>query len=196
MTTEEKTIDYATLSKDELFEALGQAYKAKDMKLMGKLSSLVAKAEAGEAKAAKEALQSALVEVTQETSREINKTIDKMIEAGKLDGAEGVWFAREFGVIEEVGINPSCRLIKSGRKASSGDSSAKSSYVAHPAKSAELLAQVGEHVMFAEDTERTIDKQAVTMPAGMTYNEAYAYSTNGGWRNSVRMALLKEAGVI
>ena len=62
--------------------------------------------------------------------------------------------------------------------------------------SKELLDKVGENVMFAEDTTRTIQKEEHIMPAGMTFKQAYDYSTNGGWRNSVRMALLKEAGLI
>ena len=193
---EVKVIDYSTMNYDQLMLEVGKAWEAKDMKLMGKLSSLATKAEQANEKAKKDALLAELVAVTQEATKTIKGIIDKMLDGGKLEGAEGVWFAWDFGAIEEKGINPACRLVKAGRKASTGESSGKSSYVANPAKSADLLAQVGSNVMFAEDTERTIDKQAVTMPAGMTFKEAYDYSTNGGWRNSVRMALLKEAGII
>ena len=190
-------VDYSTMSKDQLFEALGKAYGAKDFKLMGKLSSLVAKAEAVEEKAKKEALLAELVETTQETTKVLVKAIRGLVESGKLDGAEGVWLAWDFGAVEEKGINPACRLVKSGRKASSeGGGSGQSSYVANPAKSADLLAQVGDEIMFAEDTAVTIDKVEQVIPAGTTYRDAYNHSTNGGWRNRIRMALLKKANII
>lgn len=190
-------VDYSTMSKDQLFEALGKAYEAKDFKLMGKLSSLVAKAEAAEEKAKKEALLAELVETTQETAKVLVKAIKGLVESGKLDGAEGVWLAWDFGAVEEKGINPACRLVKSGRKpAGEGGGGGQSSYVANPAKSADLLAQVGDEIMFAEDTAVTIDKVEQVIPAGTSYREAYNHSTNGGWRNRIRMALLKKAGII
>lgn len=189
-------VDYSTMDKDQLFEALGTAYKAKDFKLMGKLSSLVAKAEQTEEKSKKDALLAELIAVTQNVSTAISGVIESLVDTGQLEGAEGVWYAFDFGAIREVGINPACRLIKSGRKTTGEGSGGKSSYVANPAKSADLLNQVGDEVMFAEDTTVTIDKQEQVMPAGTTYRKAYDFSTNGGWRNRVRMALLKKAGII
>ena len=191
-----KEVDYATMTYDQLMVEVGKAWEAKDMKLMGMLSRLATKAEANAEKAKKDALLAELVQTTLDVKARINKLVDDMVSEGVLDGAEGVWYAQDFGEIKEVGINPACRLMKTGRKAGGGESSGKSSYVANPAKSADLLAQVGNDVLFEEDTVRTIDKQEHTMPAGMTYKEAYDYSTNGGWRNSIRMALLKKAGII
>ena len=197
MGNEVVVVDYSTMTKDQLFEELGRAYEAKDFKLMGKLSSLVAKAEQADEKAKKDALLAELVETTQMVTKALVKVIKGLIEEGKLDGAEGVFLAWDFGAVEEKGINPACRLVKSGRKPSEGGGgSGQSSYVANPAKSADLLAQVGDEVMFAEDTEVTIDKVKQLVPAGTTYRDAYDCSTNGGWRNRVRMALLKKAGII
>jgi len=194
-------VDYSKLTMEELLEAIGKAYSAKppQMKLMGQLSKLYTKKEAEAEKAKKDALLAELIAVTQEALSELTATVDVMVEEGKLDGAEGVWFAYDFGAIKEKGINPSCKLIKGSKRAAGeggGGSAGKSSYVANPAKSADLLAQVGSHVMFEEDTEVTIDKVTQSMPAGCTFKEAYDYSTNGGWRNRCRMALLKEAGII
>lgn len=195
--TEVAVVDYSTMSKDQLFEELGKAYGAKDYKLMGKLSSLVAKAEQAEEKARKDSLLAELIAITKETSGELVKTIDKLISAKKLEGAEGIWFAWDFGEKEEVGINPACRLIKSGKKStgSTGESSGKSSYVAGLPSNKNMLAEVGSRVMFNEDTQVTIDKQDVTMKAGTTFQQANDYSTNGGWKNRVRMALGKECGL-
>ena len=187
-------VDYSTMSKDHLFEALGKAYETKDFKLMGKLSSLVAKAEAVEEKAKKEALLAELVNKTNEVKRVIRKALKPMYDGGELDGAEGVWFAWDFG----QGDLQECKLVKSSRKPAGegGGGSGQSSYVANPAKSADLLAQVGDEIMFAEDTAVTIDKFEQIIPAGTTYRDAYNHSTNGGWRNRIRMALLKKAGII
>lgn len=192
-----KEIDYSTLSMEELLEAIGKAYADKDMKLMAMLSKLYTKAEATAEKAKKDALVAELNAVTEETLTRLVKVIDTIVEEGKLDGAEGIWLAYDFGAIREKGVNPSCKLLKSARKAATtGATAGTSSYVANPAKSADLLAQVGSNVMFDEETVVTIDKVSKTMPAGMTFKQAYDYSTNGGWRNRVRMALLKEAGII
>ena len=192
-----EAIDYSTKSKDELLELIGQAYSKKDMKLMAQLSKLYTKAEAVEEKSKKDALLAELIAVTQKVGTGLAEFIDSMVDSKELEGAEGVWFAYDFGAIREKGINPSCKLIKSTRKAAGeGSSTGTSSYVANPAKSAELLEKVGGNVMFAEETLVTIDKVEQTIPAGTTFKAAYDHSTNGGWRNRVRMALLKEAGII
>jgi hypothetical protein len=193
---DETTVNYEAMTADELMEAIGQAYASKDLSLMKTLLKLHNEKEKAEEKAKKDALLAELVKTTQTVTDRINKVIDKMVEEGLLDGAEGVWYARDFGEKEEKGINPACRLVKTKRTSSGGGSSGKSSYTANPAKSADLLNQVGDEVYFAEDTTVTIDKKEIVMPAGMTYKEAYDFSTNGGWRNRVRMALLKKAGVI
>lgn len=189
-------VDYSTMSMEDLLEAIGKAYADRDMKLMGQLSKLYTKKEGEAEKAKKEALLSELIAVTQETSSEFSALADRLVDAGKLEGAEGIWFAFDFGAIREKGINPSCRLVKSKRTSGEGGGGGKSSYVANPAKSADLLAQVGSNVMFTEDTAVTIDRVEQVMERGTTFKMAYDFSTNGGWRNRVRMALLKEAGII
>jgi hypothetical protein len=179
-----------TKTKDQLLKELGAAWEAKDMKLMGKLSVAVAKAEEAEAKVAKEVLQKVLGELTLKVKAIIDKATIKIIESGQLDGADGIWYANDFGEALTT-----CRLTKATAKKASGGGSGKSSYVSNPAKSADLLAQVGDQIMFEVNTEVSIDKVSQTMAAGTTLRQAYDYSTNGGWRNRVRMALLKAAGL-
>lgn len=191
---DETGIDYSKMNAEELLKVMGKAWDAKDMKLMGSLSRLHGKAEAAEEKNAKDKLLSELVDKTTAVRKRFKKLADEMKAAGELDGAEGIWFAYDFGEIEEVGINPSTRLIKSSRgKASGSTTTSTSSYVSNPTPSKELLAAVGDNIYFANDEEVTIDKVKHTMAAGTSYQEAYDFSTNGGWRNRVRMALLKEA---
>ncbi|MCK9597434.1 MAG: hypothetical protein M0R06_00260 [Sphaerochaeta sp.] len=189
--------DYSTMNKEALLEELGAAYAAKDMKLMSKLAVLVAKAEAAEEKAKKDELQVKLQGITVKVRSAIDKVIQKLVEDGTLDGADGVWFAYDMSEKLETGINPACRLIRTAKKAKGeGGGSGKSSYVAGLPSSDEMLKAVGDSVMFDEDTTVTIDKVEHTMTAGTTYRQAYEYSTNGGWRNRVRMALGKASGNI
>lgn len=189
--------NYEAMSLDEVLEAIGQAYKAKDMKLMGRLSKLHTHKEADEAKTKKDALLAALVAVTASTLKDFTDLADRLVDTGVLDGAEGVWFALDLGEVRQQGVNPSLRLVQRKRQPSEpGSSSGTSSYIASPEKSGDMLARVGTQVLFTEDTVRTIDKQEHTMPAGMTLQKAYDYSTNGGWRNFVRMALLKADGKV
>ena len=184
-------IDYSTFTKEQLLDAIGKAYAKKDMKLMGKLSGIYAKKEAEEAKAQKDKLLAELVAKTDEVKKAFDKLAQQLIDSGKYDGAEGFWYVKDFG--ENLS---GMRLTKGAKKASSEGGSGKSSYVANPTKSADLLAKVGNNVYIKEATKATIDKSEVDLPAGMTFKQAYDLSTNGGWRNRVRMALLKEAGLI
>jgi len=190
-------INYEAMSLDEVLEAIGQAYKAKDMKLMGRLSKLHTKKESDQEKANHEKLLAALTTTTAKTLADFTKVADDMVADGRLDGAEGVWFALDLGEVRQQGVNPSLRLVqRKARAESTGNSGGTSSYVASPERSSDMLARVGSQVMFAVETKRSIDKVEHTLPAGMTLQQAYDYSTNGGWRNVVRMALLKADGKV
>ena len=216
MTEEIKTIDYATMSEEQLREAMKAAFVEDNWALVKKLSGyLTDKVKAAE-KAARDTLVAELVERTKGVKSLLTRIVDlhtagekptnekiqaiakelRSLTGEELDGAEGVWFAYDFQEKLETGINPACRLVRTGRKTSTGATTVKSSYVSNPAKSTDLINEVGDHVYIVEASTATIDKQTVNLPAGMTFKEAFALSTNGGWRNRVRMALLKEAGKI
>lgn len=168
------------------------AAKPRDGKLISKLAAELAKIDAAHEAAEREAKVKALVAIETEVKKAIMAAIEPFIKSKKLDVAEGVWFAYDFGDKSE-----SIRLLKgSAKKSKTGEGGGGGSYVSRPEKTADLLNQVGAHVMFKEDTVVTIDKQEVTMKAGTTLKQAFDYSNNGGWRNRVRMALLKEAGLI
>jgi len=169
----------------QMIEAVGKQDWQAVKKLAAELDKL-AKAEQAKAKAE---LEQKLAEVTAEVKKAIDKATAPLIDKGVLDGADGIWYAYDFG----DGVS-SCRVQKkAARAAGAGGSSGKSSYVADPRKSQDLLEIVGDAVMFAEDTTVTLAKEEHVMPAGTTLKEAYDYSTNGGWRNRVRMAILKAA---
>ena len=188
-------IDYTKYSVDQLLEAAGKAWEAKDLKLMGKLSGLHSKAVAAEEKAKKDALQSQLNKTTIVVMTRLNAVVNEMLSEGILDGAEGVWFVRDFGAIPGSLAEVGCRLMKNAPRKATGEgggaSAGKSSYVSGLPSSETMLGEVGDEVYLSEDTSVTIDKVEQVLAAGTTYREAYNHSTNGGWRNRVRMALGK-----
>ena len=131
-------------------------------------------------------MQKKLEAVTDKVLKAIKKAVQPIIDAGELDGADGIWYAQDFGE-----ASATCKVIKSARKAGTGTATGSSSYIAGFPPNKEMLELIGDQPMFTEDTTVTIDKQEVVMPAGMTFQQAQDYSTNGGWRNRVRQALGK-----
>lgn len=198
------------MTEEQLQDAMTVAVGAKDWKKVKELSATLTKMDADKQKSLKEELQKKL-ETTGAYVKGFMSRIVTFLTAGntptndeiklfsadlrkitgkELDGAEGVWYAKDFGDTTD-GI----KLMKS-KSASTGGGSSKSSYVSNPAKSEDLLKEHGDKAMFDKETEVTINKEVKVMPAGMTLKEAYDFSTNGGWRNRVRMALLKAAGLV
>jgi len=184
----DEAVETKVLTKDELIQAIGEAYNKGEYKLMGKLSGQMAKVEADEAKTMKDERENAAKALVEKVQGIIRKALKPMYESGELNVADGVWFAWDFGDIE-----PSTRLTRKAAKAAGGGGTGSGGYVSRPEKSTDLLKEFGSQVMFTEDTEVTIDKVTHTMPAGTTIQQAFDFSTYGNWRFRVRMALLKEA---
>lgn len=177
------------MTKDELIQAIGEAYNKGEYKLMGKLSGQMAKFEADEAKAAKDAQLAVVVGLTEKVKKVIDKAVAQMISDGQLDVADGIWYSQDFG--DKL---TSCRLLKGTvRKASSGTGGGGKKFSDTPA---ELLAQCGGVAMFSEAKELKVDGVPTAIPAGMTYQEAYDLSTDGNWRYKVRVAMLKHLGKV
>ncbi len=208
MTTETQV---RPLTEDEIKAQMTQAVANGDWSAVKKLAAeldKIAKAEAAKAKAelqtklvalgntVKGLMGTIVVFLTQgspASSDDIKRYVSKLreLKGTELDGADGVWYANEFGTLP---TGESIRLMKGeARKAGTGGGASKSSYITDPRKSSDLLAIVGEQIMFEKDTTVTIDKAEHVIPAGTTLRQAYDYSTNGGWRNRVRMAILKAA---
>lgn len=180
------------LQIEALQAKLAEASAKADWKAVTKLARELTEATNAKAKAEREALQAAIAGLTEKVKAIIDKAVAKMIEAGELDGADGVWYSKDFGD-ESSG----CRLLKSAPKAKGEATGGNGgSYVSRPEKSSDLLKEHGATVLFAAETKRTIDKVEHTFPAGYTIQEAWDYNTNGGWRNFVRQQLLKAAGLI
>jgi len=176
---------------DGLYEAMSAASAAHDKETIKKLAHEIVDAENTLAKAKREALQAAIAGLTEKVKGVIDKAVAKMVETGELDGADGVWYSRDFGD-ESSG----CRLLKSAPKPAGEKSGNGGSYVSNPTKSDDLLKTEGDKEFLTPGSKATIDKTETTFPDGLTFAEAWKYSTNGGWRNRVRQGLLKSAGLI
>lgn len=217
MTTEQKTI--ATMNADELSARLAEltvtanaAMEKKDMKAVIAVSRDIIKVEEAIDRYKKEALAKAMEATSllvkgifddikviltngEPVADEFLKNLVKKLKACtgvELDGADGIWYAFNF---EDT--NSSLKLLK-GKKATgtTGGTASKSSYVTNETSSKTMLEEVGSEVWFTEAVTRTIDHQEVSFDAGTTYQQAWDYSANGGWRNICRQALLKKTNRI
>jgi hypothetical protein len=169
---------------------LENAFKVKDLKAVSRLAAELTKLNAIKEAGERDAKVKALVAVELKVKSAIMKAVQTFIDDKSLDVADGVWFSYDFGDKSET-----IRLMKGSPKAK-GTGTGKGSYVACAEKTADLLIKVGDQVMFKEATVVTIDKVEQTMQAGMTLKQAYDFSSNGGWRNRVVMAVRRAAGVI
>jgi len=183
-------VEEKALTHDELEALMKESATAGDWKAVRQYAKELETLEKAGEQARKEAQLKALADITLKVKGKIDKLVNTMVEAKELDLADGVWYSYDFGTTDTA-----CRLMKGSVKKSAGGNGG-GSYIANPAKSSDLLAKVGSDIMFTDDTTVTIDKVSYTMTAGTTYQQAYDFSNNGGWRNRVRMALLKAAGLV
>ena len=162
------------------------AFQKGDMKAVKEIATAINKITVSEEKAKKEAIQTKLAGLTDKVKSIIDKALTRIIDSGELDGADGIWYAQDFG--EKL---TTCKLTKAAaRKAGTG---AAKPYVTDSRKTDELLAAYGEAAMYDKDTVAMIAKVETTVPAGMSLNEAYKLSTDGNWRFRIRTTLLKIA---
>jgi len=161
--------------KDEqtLMAEMNQAVASGDYKAVAKVAQELVKAQkAKEAEelAAKAAVLDAKVNTVKDT---ITKALQKMIDAGELDMADGIWYAFDFGDKE-----PSCRLTKAvARKAGGGGGGAGKKFsISTPT----LLETYG----------------ADEYKDGKTYQEAWDSNADKNWRYAIRESLLKKGGYI
>ena len=198
------------LTEEQIEQQIKEAVGKNDWSAVKKLASELDKIAKAEQAKAKAELQTRLESLGNEVKGYFTFIIGAMTSGNKLeqdslkqfanklrnltgkelDGADGVWYAHDFTPGEGLSnYEPGIRLTKGAKKAA-GDGS-KRVYVSDNRKSDELLAIIGDQVMFAVDTERVVDKVPHTFPAGTTYKAAYSFSTNGNWRFGVRNSMIK-----
>ena len=165
---EEQPKDEATLMAE-----MNSAVASGDYKAVAKVAQELVKAQ--KAKEQTElAAKAAVLDAKVTTVRDIiTKSLQKMVDAGELDMADGIWYTWDFGEKEAV-----CRLARTAaRKAGGGGGGGGKKFsVSTPT----LLETYG-----ADDYKD-----------GMTYKQAWDSNADKNWRYAIRESLLKKGGYI
>ena len=158
----------------ELMAALETALKSKDFKAVAAASRKLDTAVKAKEKAELDAKRAELDSMIDEVKTVISNAIKKMVDSGKLDAADGIWYSYDFG--EQA---PVVRLMKSQPKArapGSGGGGGKKFDVST------------EDMLVRHGTEEFKD--------GMNLQQAYESSTDKNWRFAIRKKLLRIEGII
>ena len=169
-------VDYTTMTEAELQSAMTKAVAGSDWTAVKKIASAMSKIEAEKEKAARAELQSKLAELTDKVKATLDKAIQKMISAGELDGADGVWYGWEFG-----DQSSGCKLVKTKARAGGGNGGGKR----YDVSTADLLKEFGDVVD---------EKSGLTLQA--MYDEAEQAEDKKNAVYKVRVKLLKASGKV
>lgn len=179
-TAQEKTVVNTGGEEDkprtepELMQDMNAAVKSGDYKAVAKVAQALVKFQKEKEAAELTAKQKELEVITDEVLSALNAALKPLIDAKKLDSADGVWFVQDFG--EKL---VSCRLTKSAKRASTGGTGGGGGKK-FTVSTKDLLEQFGDQ----------------DYKDGMTYSEAQEHSTDKNWRYAIREALLKKGGHI
>ena len=202
--TTETTVKVPTIA--ELQVSIAEASAKQDWVAVGKLAKALTNGQGDIEKAAKAELQKKLEAVSsgvkgifdkvctimtagtapsKEAMQALTQSIREFVKTGKeLDGADGIWFAQDFGA-----SSTECKVMKAAKKASAGGTSR--TYVTSAEKTDDLLTKYGDQPYTVAEKTMKIAGVDTMIPAGTTFKAAYDLSTNGNWRFTIRTALLK-----
>ena len=162
--------------KDEqtLMAEMNSAVASGDYKAVAKVAQELVKAQKSK-EAAELAAKAAVLEAKVTAVKDIiTKALQKMIDAGELDMADGIWYTFDFGDKE-----PTCRLARTAtRKAGSGGGG-------------------GAGKKFSISTPTLLETYGGDdYKDGMTYQQAWDSNADKNWRYAIRESLLKKGGYI
>jgi len=157
----------------ELMAEMDKALKSKDFKLVSKVSAELVKFQKEKEAAELAAKQKVLEGKTEKVKSAIQNALKKMVEAGELDDADGIWYVNDFG--EKL---VTVRLLKTQARATrtGGGGGGKKFTVTTD----ELMEKLGNE----------------PFKDGKSFKEAYDSNTDKNWRYGIREALLKKGGYI
>lgn len=161
------------MTEAELKAQMDKAYKAGDWKQIARVAGEIAKFEKDKEAREHAAVLKALEAVTEEVKKAIDKALRPLIDAKKLDKADGIWYANDFG--EKLAT---CRLTKSAPRKASTDG--KGGGKKFDVSTDDLLAKFGGEVY----------------KDGVTFKAAFEKDTDKNKRYAIREALLKKGGYI
>ncbi len=180
LTAEDKTQDAGQAvveqpkTEQQLMKEMNQAVKSGDYKAVAKVAQELVKFQKAKEQAELDAKQRVLYEKTELVKSAITKALAKMVDAGDLDQADGIWYTHDFG--EKL---VTCRLTKTAPRAkgaTSGGGGGKKFSVS----TTELLEKFGDQ----------------EYKDGQTYKQAWEANQDKNWRYAIRESLLKKSGMI
>lgn len=169
------TTDVKVKTEAELMTELQSALKSGDFKVVAKVSTEIAKVQKAKEATELEAKQKLLADLSLKVKGIIDKAISRMIEAGELDAADGIWYVKDFG--EKL---VTCRLMKSQIKTRTTGGG------------------TGKRFNFNSVEAVTVGKYASEpyKDTGKTFKEAWESNTDKNWRYAIRQEVLKKEGLI
>jgi len=181
------------VTQEQLREQMKTAVANEDWKAVSKVSADLAKLEKDAEKAARDAAEASVKELTMKVKDAITNFLTPMIDSGELDGCDGVWYGMDFGdQMEDSGLRPaSCKLLKSAAKprASGGGGGGTKFNVSYK----DFLAKYGDELVTDADAEF---RSALKPCVGLTWKEAYESSTDGNFRYHIRECWLHKDSLI
>ncbi len=169
-TTEPEVVE---MTEDQLMAELEAALKSKDFKAVAAASRKLDQAVKAKEKAEKDAARELEQAVATEVQATILKALKPLVDSGKLDPYDGIWYSQDFGE-----PTPTTRLLKTAPRAarSGGGGGGKKFDISTD----DMLTRHGQ--------EQYKD--------GLSFQQAYESSTDKNWRYAIRQKLLKLEGII
>ena len=180
MTTEQKPkeqpkaapVTAPVVSEKSLMASLDAALKAGNFKAVAQVSQELVKYQRTQEQAALEAKTKALVAVEVEVKTAIQAVVKKLIDAKRLDIADGVWYTQDFGTTLVT-----CRLVAVAPKAPRSGNG-------------------GGGKKFAVGTAELLQKHGnIEYKDGQSFQAAYDSDPDKNKRYAIREALLKMEGL-
>ena len=171
--TEEEMAAAKEPTEAELMAELEAALKSKDFKAVAAASRKIDGIQKAKEKAELAEKKAALDAMSEDVKTAIMKSVKPLVDSGKLDAADGIWFSFDFG--EQA---PVVRLMKTQPRAAraGGGGGGKKFDISTD----DMLSRHGEEAY----------------KDGMTYSQAYLSSTDKNWRYAIRQKLLKLENII
>ncbi|GAH71851.1 unnamed protein product [marine sediment metagenome] len=157
----------------ELMAELEAALKSKDFKAVAAASRKLDQSVKAKEKAELEVKRAALDAMIEDVKAAIQKAVKPLVDSGKLDEADGIWYSYDFG--EQA---PTVRLMKSAPRAARAGGG-------------------GGGKKFDISTDDMLTRHGgEEYKDGLTFQQAYESSTDKNWRYAIRQKLLKIEGII
>lgn len=158
----------------ELMAEMDKALKSKDFKAVSKVSAELVKFQKEKEAVELAAKQKVLEGKTEKVKVAIQKALQKMVEAGELDDADGIWYANDFG---EKLVTVRLLKVQAKQRTSGGGG--------------------GGGKKFSVSTDELLEKfGGEVYKDGKTYKECWESNTDKNYRYAIRESLLKKGGYI